>query len=377
MTSTVPNLTAAGLLNYDANDRITTDAAEQYDAAGNTTAAGTVTNVYDFENRLVQRGAVSVIYDGDGNRASKTAGGVTTKYLVDINNLTGYAQVLEELQSGSVVRKYTYGLDLISQPQASGTSYYGYDGHGSVRQLSNATGNVTDSYIYDAFGNLIERSGTTANVYLYAGEQFDPDLGLYYNRARFLDVRNDRFVSGDAFEGYSEVPVSLHRYVYAESNPLNRFDPSGYTSGLSNFAIGFMVEAFVAGQYPGCWNGTVESLSVGNCDFELFKRRPDLANTTFGDVFEVKPAKRFAEGRIQVSDYVRELRFSSRVRVNWHVGTQRDFIPSSKILPLPPGTPGAATGGLAIIGVPRYGVITYEVVDFLATILALLLWRSY
>jgi hypothetical protein len=65
-------------------------------------------------------------------RLSKTIAGVTTKYLVDTNNLTGYVQVLEELQSGSVIRKYTYGLDLISQlnTQNSQLSFYGYDGHG-------------------------------------------------------------------------------------------------------------------------------------------------------------------------------------------------------------------------------------------------------
>jgi hypothetical protein len=64
MISTVPNLTAAGLLNYDANDRITTDAAEQYDDAGNTTAAGSITNVYDFENKLVRRSTIAITYCG-------------------------------------------------------------------------------------------------------------------------------------------------------------------------------------------------------------------------------------------------------------------------------------------------------------------------
>jgi hypothetical protein len=58
---------------------------------------------------------VTIIYDGDGNRVLKTVGGVTTNYLVDTNNLTGYAQVVEELEGGIVVKAYTYGHDLISQ----------------------------------------------------------------------------------------------------------------------------------------------------------------------------------------------------------------------------------------------------------------------
>ena len=46
-----------------------------------------------------------------------------------------------------------------------------------MRQLTNASGAITDAYDYDAFGNLIYRSGTTPNDYLYSGEQLDANLG--------------------------------------------------------------------------------------------------------------------------------------------------------------------------------------------------------
>jgi RHS repeat-associated protein len=169
-----------------------------------------------------------VVYDGDENRVSKTVGGVTTKYLVDTNNLTGYAQVVEELQNNQVVKQYTYGLDLISQRQSSGLSFYNYDGHGSVRGLSDNLGSLTDTYTYDAFGTIIERTGTTDNNYLYAGEQFDSDLGFYYNRARYLNVGTGRFISQDSYEGNSSEPLSLHKYTYVHNNPINGVDPSGY-----------------------------------------------------------------------------------------------------------------------------------------------------
>lgn len=105
---------------------------------------------------------------------SETVGGLTTNYLIDTVNPTGYAQVVDELQSGAVTRTYSYGLDRIDENQTiSGTattSFYGYDGHGSVRQLTNALGTVTDTYDYDAFGNLINTTGSTPNNYLFAGE---------------------------------------------------------------------------------------------------------------------------------------------------------------------------------------------------------------
>ena len=98
---------------YDNNDRLESDV---YDANGSTLTSNGKTYNYDFENRLTSTSdGVTIVYDGDGNRVSKTAGGVTTFYLVDTNNLTGYAQVVEELQSGvGVVKSYTYGHDLIS-----------------------------------------------------------------------------------------------------------------------------------------------------------------------------------------------------------------------------------------------------------------------
>jgi RHS repeat-associated protein len=211
---------------FDANDRLESDT---YDANGNIKISNGNGYNYDFENHLTStNNGVTIVYDGDGNRVSKTAGGVTTNYLVDTNNLTGYAQVVEEIQGGSVVKTYTYGHDLISQHVAGGSvSFYGYDGHGSVRNLTDSSAQVTDTYTYDAFGNLIESSGVTANSYLFAGEQFDVDLGFYYNRARYLNVETGRFVSMDTYEGSVYDPESLHKYTYANNDPVNRIDPSG------------------------------------------------------------------------------------------------------------------------------------------------------
>jgi YD repeat-containing protein len=126
--STLPAVVATGLLNYDANDRTATD---PYDSNGNLLNGGVGSNVYDFENRLVAAGGVSLVYDGDGNRVKETVAGVATSYLVADQNLTGYAQVMDELQGGAVTRTYTYGLSLINQrltANGPGLSFFGFDG---------------------------------------------------------------------------------------------------------------------------------------------------------------------------------------------------------------------------------------------------------
>ncbi len=235
---------------FDANDRLNSDS---YDANGNTLFGQgfgqSQADRYDSENRLVQRVAtastLSYTYDGDGNRVSKTVttatNTVTTYYVVDDLNPTGYSQVLEEhvsfnLQPATLNLVYTYGHTLISQDRLEGTnwrtSFYGVDGHNNVRYLTDIDGRVTDTYDYDAYGNLISRTGTTPNNYLFSGEQFDPDLGLYYLRARYHNPDTGRFWTQDSYEGSGSDPSSLHKYTYCANNPVNAWDPSG------NFTVG-------------------------------------------------------------------------------------------------------------------------------------------
>ncbi|MGD0829958.1 MAG: RHS repeat-associated core domain-containing protein [Terracidiphilus sp.] len=187
---------------------------------------------------------ITMIYDAFDNRVAKTvtANGVTvtTQYLVEDDvNPTGYPQVIEELSgpigAGAVTRTYTYGLQRISEnlsPQLTGNStwtpsFYVYDGGSSVRQLTNSAGVVTDEYEYDAFGNSFTKQGTTPNNYLYRGEQYDSDLGLYYLRARYYNPATGRFMSRDPEEGTIKIPATLHKYLYASGDPVNRIDPRG------------------------------------------------------------------------------------------------------------------------------------------------------
>ena len=179
-----------------------------------------------------------MVYDGDGNRVSETAGGVTTTYLVDTLNPTGYSQVLDELVSGAVTKTYTYGLQRISENQLSGSTwtptFYGYDGHGNARFLANSAGTITDTYQFDAFGAQISATGTTPNPYLYSGERFDSSLNLYHLRARYYNMLTGRFETMDpgpehksCCKSRSCFPRGGNSYVYTNDNPVNRSDPSG------------------------------------------------------------------------------------------------------------------------------------------------------
>lgn len=219
---------------YNSVDRLNTDV---YDANGNTTQADGKTFAYDFRDKIKSVNAnIGLVYDGNGNRVGKTIGGVTTNYLVDEMNPTGYSQVVEELASGQVQKVYTYGVMLLNQRQLVGgnwvTHHYGYDGSGNARYLTDASGAVTDTWDYDVYGNIIGRTGTTANNYLYRGQQFDGDLGYYYQRARYYSEARGRFLTMDLFAGIKCRPKTLHKYQYADADPVNKIDPSGLATAV-------------------------------------------------------------------------------------------------------------------------------------------------
>ena len=231
---------------YNALNQLVSDSetSYEYDLNGNLVrvigSAQSALYEYNAENKLVratvQNGSLvieeSYTYDYAGNRTSKTTHKSNgefeyTKYLNDNSSLTNVLAEIDE--NGTAKCVYTIGADLVSQERNGRTSFYLYDGHGSVVGLANESGVVTDTYCYDAFGNLLKSTGSAKNYYRYCGEQFDETTGLYYLRARYMDTSTGRFISQDTYQGDINDPVSLHKYLYANANPVTYSDPSGYS----------------------------------------------------------------------------------------------------------------------------------------------------
>lgn len=213
----------------------------EYDLNGNlvkkTEDNQTTTYTYNAQNKLIrvtvqsgqQVNVEEYLYDYAGNRIAKIGELGETYYLVDTNG--ALSQVLAEYdENGSLTTYYIRGEELISQERNGVKSYYLYDGFDSVRMLTDDEGNVTDTYTFDAFGNLTESTGDTENSYLYRGEQFDSFTGLYYLRARYMSPSTGMFITMDEYAGSVFEPVSLHKYLYANANPVMFSDPSGYSS---------------------------------------------------------------------------------------------------------------------------------------------------
>ena len=193
------------------------------------TAIGTVEETYTY-NYL-------------GDRTSKTNNGVTTFYTLDYSS--GLSQNLV-IKKGNESTFYVRGFDLISGTKGNDTFFYLYDGGNSVRGISDENGNLTDEYVFDAFGNKISHTGDSENEYGFQGEQQD-ETGLYYLRARYMDPETGAFTSMDTFGGSLSDPMSMHKYLFANSNPVMFCDPSGHTSLMEEMTVLDIIEILAAG----------------------------------------------------------------------------------------------------------------------------------
>jgi RHS repeat-associated protein len=340
-----------------------------YDANGNVISANGNTYQYDSQNELVglNGGAVRLVYDGDGNRVEKTVNGVTPRYLVDDLNPTGYAQVVEETVNGAPQRTYTYGLQRISENQIVNNtwtpSFYEYDGMGSVRQLTNASGAVTDTYEYDAFGNLLNKTGTTSNEMLYRGEQRDSDLGLYYLRARWYDPITGRFVSRDPKKGVTTDPKTLHKYLYAEGDPVNGVDPSGRQDVLAvgqldlGLAIRQTAAVIVTGATVACALTLEGSKALAWFDYGIdlgFGRNPVVERTGLCTVQEKSAESCSAQHPDWPVNYVH---YSTTPLIAAHVALALDMGYPDALNYLGPYNPLTRRNRQAACGSSKYGNI--------------------
>jgi len=172
---------------------------------------------YDGFNRQVgvktAGTTASYSYLPNGLRESKTVNGTKTSFVWD-GDQTVHTTV------GGVKTKYLRGMNLIAS-LGSETSYYLYNAHRDVVQLTDNTGAVIKKYDYDAFGNEQMPSATDQNPFRYCGEYLDNETNTIYLRARYYDPSIARFTQEDPMRS------GLNYYTYCHNNPVLFFDPSG------------------------------------------------------------------------------------------------------------------------------------------------------
>ncbi len=213
----------------------------EYDELGNmivrekpTDPTDRTTYTWDARNLLIAvDGPISetiYAYDARNRRVAKTIDGVTTQYVHD-----GLNVLLEYDGAGALLARNTHaGLDqlCVRDEVAASTPYYVcQDGISSVLSISNDNGTILQRYHYSAFG---EQQVLDANFnpvvdaslipFAYTGREWEPEVGMYFYRARFYDPALGRFISRDPI-GLNGGDVNFYAYVL--NNPISYWDPSG------------------------------------------------------------------------------------------------------------------------------------------------------
>jgi len=260
MTGTVNTSGGVSSVNYGFGlDR---DTAAQEDTAWKRTYA------WDEENRMIRSVEktmqVEYRYGSDGQRAVKYSSRGETLYFDSMWTLSsdgadlkagkhvyaGTTRIATRLRKKTAGTNGSYGsLDYV----LVNTYYYHTDHLGSAQLVTDAKGDEYEHIEYTPYGELFleqVRDGLESLPYRFTGKELDPETGLYYYGARYLDPKTSLWLSSDPALGEyipaapvndeakkhnQNLPgmggvfntVNLHLYHYAGNNPIKYTDPTG------------------------------------------------------------------------------------------------------------------------------------------------------
>jgi RHS repeat-associated protein len=220
---------------YNEDEELVSNGAETfaYDARGElvkrtVSATGAVTT-YRWNPRgelaaitLPTGKTESFAYDPLGRRVSASDGQHVVSYVYDGPNVHLEYEGSATAPASSPSAVYTDGLkgnEVLEMARGGKRYAYLVDGQGSTLALADEGGTVAARYSYDAFGNPTV-GGSVANPFLYAGQMWEPESGLYYDRARYYEPNSGRFISRDPL-------LRANPYPYVGNDPTNATDPSG------------------------------------------------------------------------------------------------------------------------------------------------------
>jgi YD repeat-containing protein len=165
-------------------------------------AAGYLMKAEQHDGTAYQTQA-EMAYDGLGQRLRMTAYGggasITTHYVMDT---AGGARPLAAT-AGAATTFYLFGLEAIGE-QTTGWSYYLRDSLGSVRQVTDAVGEVLLSRSFTPWGEVSEQNGSGDITWGYFGGLLDAATGLIYvGDGQYYDPSTGRFLTRQAQPGKS------------------------------------------------------------------------------------------------------------------------------------------------------------------------------
>ena len=107
-------------------------------------------------------------------------------------------------------------------------TYMHGDHLGSVSTGTDSTGQIKWTENFSPYGEAINPNAANDNLAAFTGHIRDTDTGLTYMQARYYDPVGARFLSVDPVTFMQTGDSNqFNRYMYADNDPINRFDPDG------------------------------------------------------------------------------------------------------------------------------------------------------
>jgi RHS repeat-associated protein len=219
-----------------------------YDSAGNQTAAPTRTVTYTVKGLprtltplttgSTQTGEVThFTYDGNGERASKTAGSASTTYAGRLferrENPLVTTDTFYVTYSGRPLAAY-FGTTVGGRP-SNATNYIHTERLGSTDAITGANGAMVGTLKYDPYGTHRNSGNIATPASLPIGDirrgftahEHDDEFDLINMRGRIYDATIAHFLTPDPLVARPLVSESYNSYAYAFNSPLSFTDPSG------------------------------------------------------------------------------------------------------------------------------------------------------
>lgn len=181
-------------------------------------------------------------YGSDDERVLKEVqeGGRTLYKKLYLRGLNSYplCELTNDGSTRSVV--YIYGPGGLISLDKNNVTYGVIKDHlGSVRALVDQQSQVVASYDYQTFGSLtdVNEPGAGFMPYLFTGQEYDREIGLYNYRARFYSSELGRFLGVDPEHQF------FSPYIYASNNPVRYIDPDGCMAKWAQYLLGGLLVA--------------------------------------------------------------------------------------------------------------------------------------
>jgi RHS repeat-associated protein len=189
--------------------------------------------------------------------AKKVDGVIVEKYLWQ--GLTRLLAVYDGNNALLMRFRYADGRMPVAMIKGGVTYYLGYDQVGSLRVVTDTSGNVVKQVDYDSFGNIITDSDAAFAVpFGFAGGLHDRDTGMVKFGYRNYDPEIGRWTAKDPI-GFAGGDIDLYGYV--QNDPVNWIDPNG----RDRTSWGGFGRSITDGPKNGNWGGQCWSGGQASC----------------------------------------------------------------------------------------------------------------